>query len=234
MTALIHKHSQPFDSEKIAPFVARKMGLTTQDVLEMWRKENLLSTTKGTHVHAIAENLWQGREYEYDKNEVLEKFGYDAIEPLWEKSKDIMYKFYNDFKDRLIPIGCEQIIGNDYYSICGSIDFLAYSKKLKSLVIIDYKTNKSINFEPYKGQKMTGCLSNLDDCNFIHYSLQLNGYQYILEKETGLKLSNQHYLVWVNENNDNYIIYQTKDLLREAEMMLDNYVLERKELQNGN
>ena len=67
---------------------------------------------------------------------------------------------------------------------------------------------------------MTGCLSHLDDCNYIHYSLQLNGYQYILEKKTGLKLRNEHFLIWMNENNDTYEIYKTKDLDEEAKTML--------------
>ena len=67
---------------------------------------------------------------------------------------------------------------------------------------------------------MTGCLSHLDDGNYIHYSLQLNGYQYILEKKTGLKLHNEHFLIWMNENNDTYEIYKTKDLYKEAKAML--------------
>lgn len=96
-----------------------------------------------------------------------------------------------------------------------------FSKKLNSLIIVDYKSNKEIKFKPYKGQKMTGVLSHLDDCNYIHYSLQLNGYQYILEKKAGLKLNNEHFLVWMNEKNDDFVIYKTKDLHKEAVMMLE-------------
>jgi hypothetical protein len=53
--------------------------------------------------------------------------------------------------------------------------------------ILDYKTNKEIKKESYKNwegisQKMTGPCSNLDDCNFNHYALQLSAYMYIILK----------------------------------------------------
>lgn len=221
MTALIHSHSQPFDAEKIAPFTARKMGIPVQEVLDMWAYTNELSKVKGTHIHAFNEYKWQGKEYTYPKEDIIKQFGNDVLEPIWKQLTEIALQFYEQYKDRLIPVGLELVVGDEEIGICGSIDFLCYSKKLKSLIIVDYKSNKEIKFTSYRGQKMTGCLSHLEDCNYIHYSLQLNGYQYILEKKTGLKLNNEHYLVWINENNSTYEIYKTKDLLREAKEMLE-------------
>lgn len=221
MTALIHDHSQPFNAEKIAPFTARKMGIPVEEVLDMWKFTNEFSKIKGTHIHAFNEYLWQGKEYHYPKEQIIEKFGRDILEDVWPQLTKIALDFYNDFKDRIIPIGLELVVGDEDLKICGSIDFLCYSKKLNSLIIIDYKSNKQIKLQPYKHQKMTGILSHLDDCNYIHYSLQLNGYQYILEKKAGLKLNNEHYLVWMNENNSSYEIFKTKDLYNEARSMLE-------------
>jgi len=220
MTALIHDHSQPFDAEKIAPFTAKKMGLPVQEVLDMWEFSNALSKVKGTHIHAYNEYMWQNKTYMYPKDKIIEQFGTDVLESLWPKLTKIADKFYEDYHDRIIPIGLELVVGDEDLGICGSIDFLAYSKKLNSLIIIDYKSNKEIKLKPYKDQKMTGCLSHLDDCNYIHYSLQLNGYQFILEKNTGLKLNNEHFLIWINENNQDYKIYKTKNLYKEARDML--------------
>lgn len=221
MTALIHDHSQPFEAEKIAPFTARKMGIPVEEVLDMWKFANEFSKIKGTHIHAFNEYLWQGKEYYYPKKQIIEKFGRDVLEDVWPQLTKIALDFYNDFKDRIVPVGLELVVGDEDLKICGSIDFLCYSKKLNSLIIIDYKSNKQIKFQPYKHQKMTGILSHLDDCNYIHYSLQLNGYQYILEKKAGLKLNNEHYLVWMNENNSSYQIFKTKDLYNEARSMLE-------------
>lgn len=223
MTALIHDHSQPFDKYKIAPFTAKKMGLPVKEVLDMWELNNELSKVKGTHIHAFNEYMWQNKTYTYSKEKVIEQFGFDILEPIWAQLTKIATEFYNKYKDSIIPIGLELVVGDEELGICGSIDFLCYSKKLKSLIILDYKSNKEIKFEPYKGQKMTGCLSHLDDCNYIHYSLQLNGYQYILEKNTGLKLQNEHYIIWMNENNSTFEIYKTKDLYKEAKDMLYEY-----------
>lgn len=223
MTALIEAHAHPFDKQKIAGIVARRDGIPVEDVLAEWEYSNELSKIKGTHIHAFNEYLWQGMNYKYPKDEVIKKFGFDVLEPLWPRLIRIAQKFYEDYKDRIIPIGLEQVVGDEDIGICGSIDFLCYSKKLKSLIIIDYKSNKEIKFEPYRNNKMTGCLSHLDDCNYIHYSLQLNGYQYILQKKTGFKLNNRHFLIWMNEKNDDYIIYQTKDLYKEAKDMLLDY-----------
>lgn len=222
MTALIHEHSQPFDAQKIAPYTAKKLGLSVQEVLDMWEHTNHLSTTKGTHIHAYNEYLWKGKTYMYPIEKVKSEFdGLDVLKDIWPKLTKIANAFYEKYHDRIIPIGLELVVGDEKIKICGSIDFLCFSKKLNCLVIIDYKSNKEIKFKPYKGQKMTGCLSHLDDCNYIHYSLQLSGYQYILEKKTGLKVCNKHFLVWMNENNDTYEIYETKDLYEEAKLMLE-------------
>lgn len=223
MTALIHSYSQPFDAEKQAPFTARKLGIPVEDVLANWKNTNEFSKVKGTHIHAFNEYIWQGKKYTYPKDDVIAKLGYDALEPVWARLTSIATQFYNKYKDRLIPIGIELTVGDEELEICGSIDFLCYSKKLKSLIIIDYKSNKEIKFKPYNHQKMLGCLSHLDDCNYIHYSLQLNGYQYILERNTNLKLNNEHFIVWMNENNSTYEIYKTKDLYKEAKEMLFDY-----------
>lgn len=222
MTALIHEHSQPFDAEKIAPFTAKKMGLSVQEVLDMWEYENHFAKIKGTHIHAFNEYLWKNQNYMYPIDKVKAEFdGLDPLEKIWNNLTKIALEFYNTYNDRIIPVGLELVIGDEDLKICGSIDFLCFSKKLNSLIIIDYKSNKQIKFESYRGQKMTGCLSHLDDCNYIHYSLQLNGYQYILEKKTGLKLNNQHFLIWMNENNDTYHIFKTQDLYAEAKEMLE-------------
>ena len=220
MTALIHEHSQPFDAEKQAPRTAKKLGVSTKEVLDMWELTNMISKVKGTHIHAFNEYIWQGKKYTYPKQDVIDKLGYDALEPIWDKLTNIATQFYNKYKDRLIPIGLELVVGDEELEICGSIDFLCYSKKLQSLIIIDYKSNKEIKFKPFNGNKMTGCLSHLDDCNYIHYSLQLNGYQYILEKNTNLKLNNEHFIIWMNEKNSTFEIYKTKDLYKEAKDML--------------
>jgi hypothetical protein len=50
----------------------------------------------------------------------------------------------------------------------------------------------------------------LDDCEYEIYSLQLNIYKKIVERNTNLKLGDS-YLVWFNEENPNYEIIKCND-----------------------
>lgn len=221
MTQLIHKHSNPFDAERIAPFSAKKLGLTTQEVLDMWATTNKISTTKGTYIHKYMEEKWlQHEPYHYPVQDVIDIFGYDILADKWPKLTAIADKFYNDYKDKVIPVGLELVVGDEDYSLCGSIDFLVYDLATSSLMILDYKSNKEIVTKNKYKKHMLGSLCHLDDINYIHYSLQLNGYQHIIEKNTQLRLNNTHYLVWINENNDDYVIYSTRDLKNEAIEMI--------------
>lgn len=223
MTQLIHENTTPFDAERVAPFSAKKLGMTTREVLNMWEFENKLSTTKGTYIHKYMEEKWSGNDdYHYPVEEVVKRFGYDILADKWDKLTKIADKFYYDFRDKIVPVGLELVIGDEDYSLCGSIDFLAYDLEKECLIILDYKSNKEIKIVNQYNQYMLGDLNHLDDINYIHYSLQLNGYQHILEKNTQLKLNNTHYLVWINEKNDDYVIYTTRDLKTEAIQMINN------------
>jgi hypothetical protein len=45
----------------------------------------------------------------------------------------------------------------------------------------------------------------MDDCNYTHYSLQLNMYRIILERKYGFKIRDM-YLIFMHKNlSDNYV-----------------------------
>lgn len=235
MTQLIHKQSNPFDAERIAPFSAKKLGMTTQEVLDMWKFENVLSTTKGTYIHLYMEHKWlKLPTYHYPVDEVISIFGYDPIAEKWDKLTKIADKFYEDYKDKIAPVGVELIMGDEDYSMGGAIDFLGYTLvdgvfglPEGSLFILDWKSNKEIKTVNQYKQYMLGDLKHLDDINFTHYCLQLNGYQHIIEKNTSLVLNNSHYIIWMNEKNEDYVVYTTKDLKNEAIKIIKNAAIEQ-------
>jgi len=58
--------------------------------------------------------------------------------------------------------------------------------------IIDWKTSKSIDKTSFGGKMGTHSITNhLMDCKFVHYSMQLSFYRYLLEKYYDLKIQNQ-------------------------------------------
>ena len=222
VTTLVGKYENEFDEDKIATFKSIKDGIPKEDLIAMWHYDRDFACCKGTHTHAYNEFLWKGKElYSYNKEKVIEEFGYDVIAPVWDKLKHICESFYKKFNDKLIPIGLEQIVGSRDYDIAGAIDFLAYSKKLDAIIILDYKTNKEIKFNSYKDKKMLFPLDNIPDCNYYHYCLQLAIYKLIIEHETNLKLSNKKWLIWMNEINDDFILYECENLEAEAMKILE-------------
>ena len=64
-------------------------------------------------------------------------------------------------------------------------------------------------------------LDNIPYCNYYHYCLQLDVYKFILEYETNLKLSDKKWLIWMNEKNEDYILYECQNLDKEARKILE-------------
>ena len=219
VTSLIDKYTQEFDQKKWAPIKAKQRGITTAEMIFEWEWQNKVSQVKGTHLHRYMEHKWRKETYMYPREEIILQFGFDVLKEFWPKLTAMMDKFYNRFKDDLIYIGLELIVGSEAFDIAGSIDFFCYSKKLNGFIIIDYKTNKNIKMEN-KHQKMKDFLSHLDDCNYIHYSLQTNMYKYIIQTETNLLIVGE-FLIWFNENNEDFQIITCKNLYKEAQQILE-------------
>lgn len=224
MTSLLHRYRQPFDQEEQATIYANKYNLNKDNVLKEWNRLSKEATTKGTAIHNYLEYLFSNiePEYMYDVQKVVDLFGLDIIAPKWEKLKKMANEFHSMAINFLIPIACELKIADDETGIAGAIDLLAFHIPSKQLVILDYKSGKEIRRENIYNQFMLPPLNHLPDINLIHYSLQLNGYQYILEKNTNLKLRNNHFIIWIYEENDKIEIIPTFDVYKEAAYMIEH------------
>ncbi len=222
VTTLIEKYTNTFNEDEMATTKSLKDGIPKQKLLDSWHFERDFACCKGTHMHAYNEYLWRdGNLYDYDKNLVVSEFGYDVIAPVWDKLKQIGNSFYNKFKDNLIPIGLEQIVGSKDYDIAGTIDFLAYSKKLDALIIVDYKTNKKIRKRSFGNQRMLYPLNAIPDSNYYHYCLQLAIYKVLLEHETKLRVYPKKWLIWINESNEDFVLYECVNLDEKAKELLE-------------
>jgi len=91
--------------------------------------------------------------------------------------------------------------------------------------ILDYKSNQKIDTKSYfdsklrRSQKLKYPLNNLDDCNFMHYSLQLSSYAWMIQKidpRFNIKL-----LMLIHIDHDNNITnYECEYLKSDVERML--------------
>ena len=220
-TGLISQYEQKFDSDTISQQVADKRGISQQEVLEEWQIENLHSTIKGSMIHEFAQSLWEGKEYKFDYSNVPNEIDLDRLKSDIEKLIPQAINFYNDYKDMYELIGCEIYLGDEDFDECGATDQMMLNKYTGGITIIDYKTNKKIEYESYRHKKMLIPLHKFDDCNYIHYSFQLGDYKYKFEKNTNLKVE-ETFIVYFNVNADNYEIIEPLNMENEVIKILEN------------
>lgn len=219
-TGLISQYEQEFDSDTISQQVANKRGISQQEVLEEWRIENLHSTIKGSMIHEFAQSLWESKEYKFDYSNVPQEIDLDRLKSDIEKLIPQAINFYNDYKDMYELIGCEIYLGDEDFDECGATDQMMLNKLTGGITIIDYKTNKKIEYESYKHKKMLIPLNKYDDCNYVHYSFQLGDYKYKFEKNTNLKVD-ETFIVYFNVNADNYEIIEPLNMEKEVKNILE-------------
>jgi hypothetical protein len=229
-TTLIHKYSEPFDSDNIAPGSGKKwaskwegsMEFDREFVQDVWKWLNVHATTEGSILHDYIENRFNNKVFPFPIDRVIKEFGYNAIEKTYPILQGYADNFFNDCQDKLIPVKAELVIGDKELGLCGMVDMLFWNETAQEYQIWDWKTNTKLRDRNEWGTTFTGILSELDDCEMETYSLQLSTYRYIIEKNTNIKLGDS-YIVWFNENNPNYKIFQTYDYREIVEKMLEDY-----------
>jgi hypothetical protein len=85
--------------------------------------------------------------------------------------------------------------------------------------IYDWKRTIGLNREN-TFSNMKAPFERFPDCNFYHYSVQLNIYCYILEKQYGLKVMGMA-LVVLHENNDNWIVSPVERLDKDILIVME-------------
>ena len=220
VTTLIHKYQEEFDEEYWSNYKSNQHNISQDDIKFAWKFINEKGTTKGSIIHDYAENLFNNKIFPYPKEEILLKFGYDAVEEEYLKTKKLIDQFYKDSFNKLIPIKTEFVIYDKEYGIGGMVDMLFYNIKTKQFQIYDWKTNKK--YEKESEKYLSGKLMFLHDCEHTIYSLQLSAYKYIIEKYTGIKLG-KSYLIWVSHKNDSYKIYEAENYENYIKIMFEDY-----------
>ena len=220
-TSLIETYAQEFDSDGISQMVANKRGISQKEVLDEWKKENEFSCIKGSCIHLKAQSLWMGTDYEIDYNTIDDTIDKDRL----KKEYDIMSKqatdFYNDYKDMYDMIQDEFIVWSKEFDIAGSIDGIMYNKNTQQCCILDFKSNKDLQFKSKYRKKMKVPLHELDDVNGQHYYIQLSIYKFLIEKYTNIKVD-ELFIVYFNINADSYEIIEIPYLKNEVEEILAN------------
>ena len=180
VTSLVGLFKPKFDtygiSEKCSKNKKSKWyGLTPQQIRDVWAAETNRATTLGSFYH-------NQREADLMSFDTLTKQGIDLpiIPP---KVQDgIKYAPVQKMISGVYP---EHFVYLKSAGVCGQADYVEVVNG--EVNILDYKTNKEIksrSFENWEGKRsmMNSPLGHIEDCNLMHYNLQMSIYMYIILK----------------------------------------------------
>lgn len=199
VTTLIHQHFPKFDSNKVLKLMKNKSekypNMTDEQIKKLWSDNGKVASENGTKLHKMIENYYNS----------IENNTYD------EKMKEFQYflRFNERINDKFIPYRTEWSVFDGSIDLAGQIDML-YRKNDGTFALYDWKRIKELK-KDNGFEKGLEKLSNLDNCNYIHYSIQLNIYKRILETRYNMKIS-EMCLVILHPENENYILEEVKDM----------------------
>lgn len=186
VTTFLKNFENEFDSDFFSKKIAKKRGVTQEQILKEWKDKADNSCKVGTDCHYIVEHFLLTGEILAPKN----------------KKEETIVRFIEDYliSKRVEPYGTEIIVYNDY--LAGQIDFIS---EKQGLFIKDFKTNEKIEKYSY-GKYMLNEFNQFPDSNFYKYSLQLS----IYEKLSNLDIKGK-YIIHILE--DEYIFYKCENML---------------------
>ena len=126
----------------------------------------------------------------------------------------------NDYGEKMEPYRTEWMVWDKDLKLAGSIDMI-FKNEDGTLSIYDWKRCKEIKkYNRFESAK-TDCVKHLPNTNYWHYSLQLNTYKFLLEKNYGHKIK-EMYLVCLHPNNNNksYQRIEVKNMEKEISNLM--------------
>lgn len=185
---------EPFDAERISYYSARKqlrhemnpsakgdakawkvqpseaqIELRQKALQMQWKQKNKESIDIGSFIHQSIETMLQFGVLPDDKNLA------DATESILKEHLSGYQEFY-----------VEEVLYSNKYLVAGTSDFIGRKVGGDNPVmeISDYKTNasKGIVFSSDYNKWLNFPVAHLEDCNYIHYALQLSFYALMMEE----------------------------------------------------
>ena len=182
VTALLKSYSTDFDAQRAAEsllaspawpwrraaYEQRGEPATVDSVVALWTRNGEVQRARGQLLHFQADQLCQGR----------------AIEEPWspelQQARGVLAAVASL---GLRPFRSEVSIYHAGLRVAGQPDLLL-TDEAGTLSVLDWKRIRALNLD-CRFRSLRAPLEHLPDCNFWHYSLQVNFYAYILRVEYG-------------------------------------------------
>ena len=201
VTTVIHDFFPKFDADHIIDKMMRSSnfwsgkyrGMTKREIKDQWEHNRVEAANAGTNLHKDIENFING---DLPENPDSTEFIY-------------FLNFWHEIViENFKPYRTEWII-HSKDGIAGSIDCVLVNED-DELVLLDWKRSKEIKMTN-QWEKGYGPFKHFDNCNYNHYTLQLNIYRHILESEYSKKVIGMFNVV-LHPNADNYQLIEIKEI----------------------
>tara|TARA_Y100000748_G_C15478154_1_gene481670 strand:+ start:229 stop:1014 length:786 start_codon:yes stop_codon:yes gene_type:complete len=217
VTTWVHSFFRKFDSDEVIDKMMKSKnwiynkyyGKSKETIKQEWDDNRDDAARKGTQLHFEIETFY---------NKVEE---WDNIPEIDSTETEVIYfkNFYNDHL-HLTAYRTEWMIYDKELKIAGSID-MVFKEQDGTLSIYDWKRSKEIIQETrYNEYSIDSEINYIPDTNYWHYSLQLNIYKALLERNYDVKISSL-YLVRLHPNSDNYEKIRVVNLQDAVKKMFD-------------
>jgi len=218
VTTWNHSHFPHFNEDKIINKMMNSpkwsqnkyYGKTKQEIKEIWEKNRREAAEAGTLMHYDIECFYNNNppennsiEYQYFQN--------------FEKERTKVGGFGEKWK----PYRTEWMVYDEVLRLSGSIDMI-YEDENGILKIFDWKRSKEIKKTNPWENATTECINHLPNSNYWHYSLQLNTYKAILERNYGKQVDTLCLVCLHPENkNNNFQIIKVPILKQEIDDLFE-------------
>ena len=213
VTDIIEGHFKEFDadliSKSLAKYASKYKGMDPYDIRQEWEKKKV----HGSRVHTQ-----------------IEKYILNKKKPTFTLSKIGVEWFDNNYQKYGDEYFSEVKVFSEEHEIGGTVDLLIYNKEKDGCYIFDWKTSGS-DIHKSRGKGITSVTSDLKDCKFTTFELQLSIYKYLLQEIHGIKIIN-HFVLHLQDSGTDLIktkyykshcIKMLKDLPEEDALEEDYY-----------
>jgi len=212
-TGFLHEFFGHFDPDAIIKKMrssknwpnSKYFGKTDEEIKKGWSDSGKDASEKGTAMHLAIEQFLNGAiqvNKSFIQIPIDNPIKVDVPSEVLDSSEwKYFLNFWKKYQDDLVPYRMEWEVWVEEIRLAGSIDAVFYRKSTNDYVILDWKRSKEIK-KDNKFQSGLGPVSHLPDCNYWHYTLQLNTYKAIIERKYG-RIVTDLYLVCLHPENKN-------------------------------
>jgi len=157
-------------------------GKTAAEIKAGWEANGAAASGAGTEMHLAIEMFLND--------------AHDVIPANVKATREWSYflDFWRDHGADLEPYRMEWEVWVEEIKLAGSIDGIFRRRSDGRFLIYDWKRSKEIKTSN-TFQSGIGPMKHLPDCNYWHYSLQLNVYRWILESYYGLDVADMYLVI---------------------------------------